>query len=159
MEAEPADTPLLRPGPGNGEGGGGGGQVGEEGGVETGHQRKGGPEPAERPQGVEGRRVVERGEIAHRRQRLDGGPVDDHRAAEVGAAVHEADAGAVERGVAQEPGQFLQFGLALPAGQVVGGHHRRVAAVVVVVEDPQLQAARAGVDDQRPHVSPATSSR
>src|SRR2546430_16367045 len=98
MEAEPADTPLLRPGPGNGEGGGGGGQVGEEGGVETGHQRKGGPEPAERPQGVEGRRGVERGEIAHRRQRLDGGPGGDHRAAGGGAAGRRAGGGAGGRG-------------------------------------------------------------
>jgi hypothetical protein len=149
VEAEAASRPLRREGVGRG----GGRQGGVERGVEAGG-RLDAAEPARH--GVDGGerpRLVQRREGDQLLQPAAKVVVDPGRRPEVLAAVHHAMPDRVWR---REPVESLcgERRAAGPVDRPLGDRP------IVCVEYPELQAARARIDDEQPHrVSPATSNR
>ena len=149
VEAEPAARPLGRQGVG-------GGRVGErrvERGVEAGGGGRLGQPQGEGVDRRERARLVQRRQLGELEQARAHVVVDPGRRPQRVAAVHDAVRDGVGRRQAVE--RVRGEGLAgRPLDQA-----RSATRAVAGVEQPQLQAARAGVDDEQPRVSPATSSR
>ena len=150
VEAEPADAPPVPPGPGNGVGRGLGRHAGMEGRVEAGDL---GEVRSQGPQGVHGGQtegIVQGGQIGEGIQGLVGPIVDEDGTREQTAAVDHAVTDRADLGVLEdEPTQCAAELRGLLTGKVP-----RCDQAVRIVQQPQLQAAGAGVDHE--HVHPPT---
>ena len=117
-------------------------------GVEAGDGRNIGQDCVDELERAERLRLVERCEVGERVDPPKDSVVDPHRADELVAAVDDTVADRVD---GSEPLHRLAHRLLLGAAardrQVLRRHQG------VVVEDRQLQAARAGVDDEDAHVT------
>ncbi len=139
----PAETPLSRQGVGRRRRR----QVGVEGGVEAGDGRDVGQDRRDGVQSGQRLRLVERSEIDQLAETGDHLTIHPDRFAEAGPAVDDP---VTDRVDPTEPLDRLHH------RRLIGpfaGHRqvRRAHDPILAVEDPELQAARPGVDDEDPH--------
>ena len=115
-----------------------------EGGVEARHRGHAGQRTADRRDAGQRDRLVQRSEIGQLGQRCDDAIVDAHRLAKALAPVHDAMPDGIWRGHRGDRG--------LQRVDVIGRDVGRGLDRVVGAEQPQLQAARARVDDEDTHL-------
>ena len=115
--------------------------------VEAGDGRHLGEQAADQLQTSQGLGLVQRGEVGERLQPAQHPGVDQHRLGELGAAMDDSVAHRVDRPAARD--RLSECALIQPSGRGrdVLGEERPVAAG----EHRELEAARAGVDDEDPH--------
>ena len=144
MEAIAPQPPAFPPLGGQREGGGGGRDGGVERGVETGDGGHVGQHRGHRVQGGQRLGLVQRSQVGERTEPLPDAALDQHRAAELIAPVHDPvtdRAHLAERLDRRLDGRPV---VPVPRRRQVGG----AGDLVGVVKDAQLEAARPGVDDQ-----------
>ena len=147
VEAEPAQVPAVPPLRRQRVGGRGGRDVSVEGGVEAGHRRDPGEQPADQLQAPQGLRLVQGRQVGERLEPAADSGVHQHGLGELRAAVDDAMSDRVDGAVSRDGG---------PERGVVdtsrrGGDGLRGQRPIGVVEDGQLEAARSGIDDQDVH--------
>ena len=147
VEAEPAEVPARAPIEGEGVRGGGVGDGRVKRGVEAAHLWDAGQEPGDQFERTKRGRLMERREVGQRvqlpkRRRVDHGRID-----QLAATVHDAVADGIEAAAALE----LRTERRLVRMPRLERNVSRLLQVVVLVEERELEAARAGVDDQDAH--------
>ena len=113
-----------------------------------------GQDPVDELEGAERLRLVERCEVRERVEPPEDAGVDAHRPDELVAAVDDPVPDRVD---CPEPPHRLAHRLLLGAAARRGQALRRHQSVVV--EDRQLQAARAGIDDEDAHLTDSLKLR